>query len=128
MAAVMRGLALVALLALSACSQPAPRPTVVDAGPQDVFTGGLANCRLQVVEVERDSAMSDVRGCLVGDVVDACLVKQAGQYRPDTVACVARDLGARANAAYLAGSTDPLDKRVADAARAWIFSHDVRFR
>jgi hypothetical protein len=115
-------------LAVLACSQPTPRPPIVDAAVVDVFTGSVANCRLEVVAVERDSAMPDVRGCLVSDAVDSCLVALAGQYRPDAVACVARDLGARANAAYLAGSSDPLDKRMADATRNWIVNHQLGYR
>lgn len=125
--------------AWSACPQPVPvgpGPAVADAGqPPDRFTGKTINCRLPVVAAERDDAMGDARSCLLmGDGTDAanppvyaCLVNKTSQYHPESVACVTRDLGARANAAYLAGSTDPNDKIVANEVRAWIQDHKLGF-
>lgn len=121
------------LAAVPGCAQPTPRPTVADAGPSDLFTGQIFNCRLPVVAVERDHAMIDVKRCLLGQdrsypQPPACLIDQAGQYKPDTVVCVTRDMGAAANAAVLAGSTDPDDALIANAARDFIRSERVGLR
>lgn len=123
-------LALAALLA--ACSQPAPRPPIVDSGLKDLFTGKVFNCRLDVVAVERDSAMVTVKGCLVEDSpytpAAPCLVKQTGQYKADTVACVARDLGASANAAVNAGVATPDERLMAVAAREWVRNERLGYK
>lgn len=129
---------LLVALAMNGCSQPTPKPTPSpDAGVVDVFTEYLGehrwfNCRKAVVAVERDAgAMGDVRGCLsrYPDVpeVHACAVKQTEQYNKNTVACLVRDIGAHGNHAYLAGSNDPVDKAVAEAAREWITSHSAGY-
>lgn len=126
---------LVTLALVASCSQPAPKPTPVqaDAGVVDMFTGKIWNCRLNVVAIERDSARGDIAHCLDqwpdAEAVNACTIKQATtNYQPVTVACGVRDIGASRNAAYLAGSTDPADKAEADAARAWIYSHQLGYR
>lgn len=122
---------LFALLITSGCSQPAPKPTPVqaDAGVVDMFSGKVWNCRLPVVDVERDSAVGDVRACLtIATDVNACAVKQATtNYQPVSVACVLRDVGARCNAAWLAGATDPAEKTCADAARSWVADHHLGY-
>lgn len=120
-------------LMLGSCAQPTPRPTAFDAGPSDLFTAKIFNCRLDVVAIERDSAVVDVGRCLLGHDRDypdppACLVHQAGQYKPDTVVCVTRDMGAAANAAVLAGSTDPDDATIANVVRDWIRSERMGLR
>ena len=120
-------------LATNGCSQPKPKPTPgPDAGVVDMFAGKIWNCRLPVVAAERDSAVGDVRWCLLQgpqpEPVNACAVKQAtANYAPTTVACLVRDVGARCNAAYLAGAADPAEKACADAARAWITGHAVGY-
>lgn len=132
---ILRSLLLVAILAAcNGCPAPipvGPGPAVGDAGlAPDVFTSKILNCRLPVVAVERDDALGDVRGCLLlGEraIVAGCLVNKTSQYQPTSVGCVARDLGAKANAAYLAGSTDPNDKEVADVVRTWISDHRLGF-
>jgi hypothetical protein len=127
----MRLLPILVLFACSQCSQPAPKPTQLDAGVSDMFSGKIINCALPVVKVERDSALGDIRGCLLkSDAADvnACAVKQAvGNYSTATVACLIRDVGARANSAYLASEPDPSNKVVADASRAWIYSHAIGY-
>ena len=128
----MRRIVALAALLIFACAAPQPTPTP-PVGPADLFTGKIFNCHLAVVAVERGSAVVDVKRCLLGnDTANpqpaACLVAQAGQYAADTVACVARDLGASANAAVLAGSTDPTDSQVANAARDWIRAEGLGLR
>lgn len=120
------------------CTQPQPGPApvptpVADAAPvdapvSDIFTGRIFNCHLDIVATERDSAMPDVKRCLVLAGAASCLVHQASQYQPDTVACVARDMGARANAAVLAGSTDALDELIAAQARGFISSERLGYK
>jgi hypothetical protein len=104
--------------------QPVPTPPV----PTDEFTKKVFNCHLEIVGVERDTAMPDVHRCLLVGTTDHCLSTMAVQYQLDTIACVARDLGSRANAAVLAGSTDPNDELMAAQARGWISSHQAGYR
>jgi hypothetical protein len=120
------------LLALAGCPVPQQRPTILDGGP-DLFTGQIFNCRMEVVATERDSAMVDVKRCLLGqDTVNpsppTCLVAQAAQYKPDTVACVARDLGASSNAAVVSGMATDDEKTMAGTARAWISRERLGYR
>lgn len=126
-------LMLLMLLAFSGCPVPEPRPTILDAAPSDLFTGQIFNCHLDVVAVERDSAMPDVRRCLLGqDTVNPiplnCLIAQAAQYKADTVACVARDLGASSNAAVVSGMATEDEKTMAGAARTWISGERLGYR
>jgi hypothetical protein len=126
---------LIALLA-SACTQPQPGPApvpgpIADAAPApvvDLFTGKVFDCHLDIVRTERDSAMPDVKGCLVAITTAHCLVTLAVQYQQDTVACVARDLGASANAAVLAGQDAATNKPIADAARFWIQAEGLGYK
>ena len=126
-------IALAALIALVGCPVPAPRPTILDGGPSDLFTGKIFNCHLDVVAAERDSAMVDVKRCLLGQDTahpdpSACLVAQAAQYAPDTVACVTRDLGASSNAAVVSGQATDDEKTMAGAARSWISGERLGLR
>ena len=124
-------MALYALSMALACTPTQPTPTPVGPPTGDLFAvQHIFNCRLPVVAVERDSAMIDVRACLLDGTegaVTACTIEQAGQYNPATVACLVRDVGARANSAALAGTPDPNDAIVAEAARRWISSHNVGY-
>jgi hypothetical protein len=117
--------------ALAGCPIPEPRPTVLDAGPGDLFTGKVFNCHLEIVAVERSSAAMDVRRCLLGQGTTnppACLVTQATLYKPDTVACVARDLGADASSALNAGTATLDDKTLSATVREWIRSEGMGYR
>jgi len=122
---------------------PVPQPVPVPPGPQpvadaarkdapasDIFTAKIFDCHAGVVAVERESASSDVSYCLAGSTsasVDACILK-LGQYNNATVACLIRDLGADANAAVLAGSSDTTARVWANNARAWIIEHAIGYR
>ena len=123
-------LLLIALLA-TACTHPIPGPTPVptqDASAPDLFAGKVFDCHLDIVRTERDAAMPDVKGCLVAITTAHCLVTLAVQYQQDTVACVARDLGANANAAVLAGHDVATNKPIADAARFWIQAEGLGYK
>ena len=112
-----------ALIGCGHTPPPAPVPTT-----SDVYTSKVFDCHLAVVALERDSATVDAGRCLLGVAPTDCLVGLASTYQPDSVACAVRRLGADANAAVLAGSTDPNDKIVADAARAWFNAERVGLR
>jgi hypothetical protein len=115
------------------CTQPQPGPApvptpVADAAPpSDRFTAKVFDCHLDVVAVERDSATSDVAYCLSGSSTFSCLLGM-GQYNDATVACLARDLGAKANANVLAGSADPADKAKADGSQWWITIEQLGYK
>lgn len=129
----------VVLLALS-CAHTSPTPTAADAGINDLFTGVVFDCHLDIVKVERDGAKPDIARCLqiagteettienMARMASECLVNQAGQYNPATVACLSRDLGADANASVLAGSNIVVDKTMADNARAFINLHQLGYK
>lgn len=102
-------------------------PTRSDAAPSDLFTHATYDCRQDVVKAEWDSSRVDVAACLRSTEPPACLVRQAGQHNPASVACAARHLGAKANASYMAAG-NPGDEVVADAAREWIASHQLGFK
>ena len=109
---------------------PGPQPVGVDAA-RDNFTGKIFDCRASVVAVERESAAGDVNYCLAGSssaAVNACVALKLGQYNSATVACLIRDLGADANAAFLMDKTDQGAQVRADGARAWINEHVVGYR
>lgn len=110
----------------SACPQPLP-PTPPPT-PGDIFTAKVFDCRLPVVAVERDSCRPSVRACLLDTAPTECLVQFAAEYNPASIACVARDEGASANANVLAGSADPADKTMADATRRFILDHAMGYR
>ena len=123
------------------CTEPQPGPVpfpspVADAAPQvdapvppapDRFTAKIFDCHLDVVAVERDSAKPDVRRCLAAATAITCLLG-IGQYNDATVACLARDIGAKANADVLAGSTNPEDAAVADGARWFIIQEHLGYK
>jgi hypothetical protein len=129
---------LAAVLAFAGCVPlpPTPVPTpVADAAPIDApapipadrFTRKVFDCHLDVVAVERDSAKGDVGYCLAAATTISCLIK-LGQYNDATVACLARDLGAKANADVLAGSTNPDDAAKADGARWFILTEQLGYK
>jgi hypothetical protein len=102
-----------------------PGPPVVDAGPADVFTGQIFDCR-GVPLSERGNALAPVGDCLASGYTPECLVDLVVTFAPATVACLARDLGASANASVLAGDATQLPK--ADHARAWITAHALGYK
>ena len=73
-------------------------------------------------------AKPGVLSCLSQAGAPDCLFLRAIENTPDVVSCLARDLGADANAAVLAGSTDPVDVAVANAARNFISSQHLGYR
>jgi hypothetical protein len=121
----------VVLLCFFGCVHPQPIPSpvpVADAAPAiDRFTGKVFDCHLDVVAIERDSAKPDVDRCLAAGTPTTCPV-DLGQYSDATVACLARDLGAAANARVLKGSTDPSDTAKASGARSWINSERLGYK
>ena len=118
----MRAILLAALGLGCATVQPTP-----DAAPIDSFSFGIFDCRQNVVKIERDSARADSRACLLSSNVDACLVHQAERYNPASVACATRDLGAEANADWLA-TQNPASEVVANAAREWISARALGYK
>jgi hypothetical protein len=125
---------------------PVPQPVPVPPGPQPVadaarradapppsdnFTGKIFDCHTSVVAVERESATGDVNYCLTGSssaAVNACVTLKLGQYNSATVACLIRDLGADANAAFLIDKTDQGAQVRAAGARNWLIEHQVGYR
>jgi len=128
------------LLVFSTCSgaQPLPSPpgpVPADAAssadaplPLPIFDHKVFDCRQAVVVVEYQGAKPDIKRCLSLAGAPDCLVEQAGQYNPATVACLARDLGADANAAVLAGSASSVDVAVAASARDFINSQLLGYK
>lgn len=116
-----------ALLALS-CAHTTPPPTSSDAGINDLFTGVVFDCHLDIVHTEYDEAKTDINRCLQLAGTTDCLVNQASQYNPATVACLARDLGADANASVLSGSTIAADQAMANNARYFINLHQLGYK
>ena len=119
------------LLCLAGCPQPLPPtppgPTpVVDAGPVDQFSNGVYDCRALIVASQRASAAEPVGVCLANG--SACLVDLLVSFDAATVACVARDLGASANAAVLSGVASNTDIATARNARAWIVDHHLGYK
>jgi hypothetical protein len=114
-------------LACGTFPPPVPTPPVADAGPSDVFTGQIFDCHA-VPLGERGDALAPVDGCLASGYTAECLVDLTIKYpfALPTVACLARDLGASANASVLAG--DPTQQSKADNARAWIASHALGYK
>ena len=135
-------------LALSSCSGAEPVPTpigpVADAAAVDAplpiptFDHKVFDCHQVVVLTWYDGARLGTYLCLSSSVVDAsadppesvgdCMVRQAGTFDPAVVACLARDLGASANAAVLSGRAGPYDAAVASAARDFINSQHLGYR
>ena len=117
------------------CTQPQPGPApvpgpVADASPvdapvADIFTGKIFDCHGLDLDM-RNEAMPSVADCLKTAAVVSCLVLIPQPLA--LIACLVRDVGANANAAVLAGSTDPADEIVADQARGFISSHQVGYR
>ena len=137
----MRSLSLVPgflALLLTACPGPQPVPTplgpsadasTVDAPlPIPIFSRKVFDCHQDVVRVSYQGAKAGVGTCLAQAGAPDCLVARAAESSPDVVACLARDLGASANAAVLAGSTDPNVATTAAAARLFIESQVLGFR
>lgn len=133
------------VLAWTACPGPQPIPSppgppapgpqpVADAAVLDVplplplFDHKVFDCHQDAVKAVYQAAKPDVKKCLVQASASSCLVDLATQGDPATVACLARDLGADANAAVLAGSTDPGDAVAAAAARDFINSQVIGYR
>ena len=114
--------------------QPGPTPVVSDAGPSAdayptnvAFTGQTFDCTLPVVTSQRAAALQPVQDCAVAPPAD-CLAKLVGSLAIDTVACVARDVGASAQAAVRAGSVDLRDALRAKAVRDWILAEGIGYR
>lgn len=126
-------LGLTLALTLAACATPRPVPTPLpDSGSvdahSDIFTSQVFDCHLTTVAVERESASVDVGACLRKSAPTTCLVGLVGSYRSESVACVARDLGADANASFVADPGDADAKVVADAARTFILSEKLGYK
>lgn len=131
-------LALAHFLSLSACPGPQPVPTpigpVADASPVDAplpipaFDHKVFDCRADVVKAEYQVAKPAIKTCLSSSSAPDCLAGKVGTYDAATVSCLARDLGADANAAMLVGSTDPADALAASAARIFINSQHLGYR
>jgi hypothetical protein len=112
---------------------PTPSPGLVDAGatdaspPADPFRGRILDCRLPVVAAQYAEASPRVGACLASPP-PACLAGLLPSYAIDTVACLARDLGAAANSAVLAGTASGNDGTVAANARAFINIENLGFK
>lgn len=116
--------------------QPGPTPVVVnDAGPvvadayptNAAFTDKTFDCTLPVVSSQRADATTSVEACVVAPPA-GCLADLVGALDVNTVACVARDVGASAQLAARAGSVDPLDALRAKAVRDWILAERIGYR
>jgi hypothetical protein len=135
---------LVACMACTGCPPtpvpvPPPGPTppvvsdasrpVVDAYPTNsVFTSKLFDCTLAVVVSERSDAAGPVGRCLESGPPADCLAKLVGQYRADTVACTARDLGVSARIAVRSGTASSGDLARSNNSRDWISAESLGYR
>ena len=125
-------------LAWTACPGPQPIPTpigpVADAAvadaplPAPLFDHKVFDCHQAAVKAAYQAAKPGVKTCLAQAGTVDCLILRASDSSPDAVACLARDLGADANASVLAGSTDPVDLTAANAARSFINSQHLGYR
>jgi len=112
---------------------PGPAPTTADAavtdapGVPDPFKGRDFDCHLPIVAAQYTEASPRVGACLASPPL-SCLVGLLDAYDVDTVACLARDLGAEANNAVLAGTASGNDGSVAANARLFINSEDLGFQ
>jgi hypothetical protein len=122
------GLAALAYGLLACGTTPTPVPDPPGPAPVDVFDGQLFDCRSDVVAVERDSVTPLADGCLRTPEPATCFGALGKQYFPASVACSARDLGAKANADHLADPTNRDAKLLADACRTWICAKGMGFR
>ena len=135
-------LALLACLTCNGCPPtpipvppPGPQPPVVsDAAPavdayptNPAFTGKVFDCTLPIVQSQRARTIGAVDECLKTPPVN-CLAKLVDASDINTVACLARDLGASSQVAVRAGSTDPFDAVRAKNAREWILAERLGYR
>lgn len=121
-------LAAIALGVLFAAACPQPLPPPQPPQPADVFTGVLFDCHLPVVLAEREAVKPPVRACYLSAGPRACLVGLVGQFNVTSVACLARDVGASANADSVANPADATAKAIADAARTFITEEGMGYR
>lgn len=115
-------------LILALCGCPQPLPPAPPGPPGDVFAGVILDCSLPVVASQRPQAETPVANCLVGGAAQVCLSGLATMFAPDTVGCVARDLGAAANVRVLGGQAAGHDDVVDAITRAWITREHLGFK
>ena len=115
--------------------QPGPTPVVNDAGPSAdayptnvAFDGKTFDCTLPVVSFQRAMALQPVRDCVVTPPADCLARLVATGLDINTVACVARDVGASAQVAMRAGSVDLLEALRAKVVRDWILAEGIGYR
>jgi hypothetical protein len=129
---LLRKLIIIGFFAIPSCAQPQPIPTppppIADAAPPaptDPFSNQIYDCH-GLDLVQRGDALLAAKGCLMAPNYVDCML--AEPYSQTIMACTARDVGADANAAVLAGSTEESDKTIADNARAFIRSHNLGYK
>ena len=115
----------------SGCPQPLPHPVpgpapVSDAA-RDLFTGQVFDCHGVLVVKERANSLGPVGDCIVSDRFPGCLTGLTTSFAVATVACVARDLGAGANAAVLSGTGTTNDAMTANNVRSWILAEHLGY-
>jgi hypothetical protein len=120
-----RALWILAALAICTCRcAPVIPPENPPAPAVDRFSNGRYDCH-GLDLFARAELKPQVENCLAGPEASGCIERMSG---PDAlVACLVRDVGAMANAAYLAGEVGP-NKLRADAAREWITLRKVRYQ
>ena len=104
---------------------PPPIPVVDAAPPPDQFTGQIYDCHGLDLG-QREDAKLATKACLMASGYVECML--AEPYPITTVACVARDVGAEANAAVLAGAGTDTDQTIANNARAFIAGHKLGYK
>ena len=127
----MRTLAFLVCLACTGCPKPTPvpvPPTPVDAPLADIFTGQVFDCHGPLVARDRADSIGPVGDCLTSSKFPSCLTGLTVSFSVATVACVARDLGAGANAAVLSGTAGSGDATTANNVRSWIVAEQLGYK
>ena len=112
---------------MDAAPQPVP-PATSDAALPDPFAGQIFDCH-SVTLAQRKASLTPVGACLAAGGCVACCLSNAvsgSVLGLASVACVARDLGASANAAVLSG--DSSQAPTANNARSWITSEKLGYK
>ena len=121
----------VSVLACVGCPKPTPvpvPPTPADAPVADIFTGQVFDCHGPLVVRERADSLAPVGDCLISSKFPSCLTGLTVSFSVATVACVARDLGAGANAAVLSGTAGGNDATMATNVRKWILAEQLGYK
>lgn len=117
-------------IVVSDAAQPAVdayTPAADAAATNPAFTGKVFDCQTATVIKQRAQATAVVSACLLAPPAN-CLAGLIGNYDVNTVACVARDLGASAQMVTRAGTGTADDRVRAANVRNWVLAEKLGYR